>query len=510
MRSTGRRADGRVRCLAIGWLIVVLLVGCSTGRARPNASPSPSPHPNRLTWAPPPCGDAKRPCIDLYLRNTGSNQAPVLDDNTDYRIHLPTSGPLVGGITITGGRHVQIIGGEIDLTYPCSNDESGCMGIYIAKKSPGAVFVEGVWIHNPARIGRTCPGGASSTSQTCSSGDGIDINTTANGVINVNMITLENIRVDGISGCSGYGDHADVFQPYQAPDDTIQIDRMTGVTNCQGFELDPDLAYSIWHKFPSITIENANVEITFNPYRKGARVRLVADVRDWLQVRAESPCATTIPAGLGPTSLRPQSGRTRTAMSAAPGTHKEWSAGETLLSMARSEVGRHLVVISYLLAPQALATCHLDTSGSTPPPSKLSDRCWPVSTGTPRKLGPQLAWYRHREAGDVGGYFFRRAGAHHGGCHRRVAQGERSAAAGSGQRETVPGAVVPHPPGPFQQGGQGWGVVVGRAVILIGQDAAVEHVPGQHGHVAPQAEREQHVGGRLIEQGVASGHQHAA
>ena len=206
--------------------------------------------------------------MDLYLRNTGSNQTPSLDNNTDYRIHLPTNGPLVGGIQITGSRRVLIIGGQIDLTYPCSNDGSDCMGIYIAKKSPGAVFVEGVWIHNPARIGRTCPGGASSTSQTCSSGDGIDVNTTNNGAINVNTITLENIRVDGISGCSGYSDHSDVFQPYQAADDTIRIDRMTGVTNCQGLTLDPDLAYAVWHTFASsITVENTNVDETFNPYQ---------------------------------------------------------------------------------------------------------------------------------------------------------------------------------------------------------------------------------------------------
>ena len=87
--------------------------------------------------------------MDLYLSNTGSHQTPSLDNNTDYRIHLPTDGPLVGGITIAGGRNVVIIGGQIDLTYPCSNDGSDCMGIYIAKNSPGAVFVEGVWIHNP-------------------------------------------------------------------------------------------------------------------------------------------------------------------------------------------------------------------------------------------------------------------------------------------------------------------------------------------------------------------------
>lgn len=263
MTGRDRRAGRRVRCLAVASLISVLLVGCSLTDVAHRALPSSQ----KLTWAPPQCGDKRHRCVTMYLKNTGSHQMPSLDYNTDYRIFLPTSGPLTGGITITGGRRVLIIGGEIGLTYPCSSDGSACIGLYIAKNSPGAVFVEGVWIHNAAHIGRPCPGRASSTSQPCSTGDGIDVNTADNGAIHVNTITLENIRVDGISGCSGYGDHADVFQPYQAPDDTIRIDRLTGVTNCQGFTIDPDLAYSNWHTYPSsITIKNTNLRIAPNPY----------------------------------------------------------------------------------------------------------------------------------------------------------------------------------------------------------------------------------------------------
>jgi hypothetical protein len=266
-KARGRRIGRRLKELAIGSLISVLLAGCSLWPGGTDASQRAPLGLPKLTWAPPQCGDAKHPCTTLYLQNTGSHQMPMLNNNTDYRIYLPTNGPLVGGITITGGRRVEIIGGEIDLTYPCSSDGSECMGIYIAKNSPGTVFVEGVWIHNPHRTGLTCPGGASRQSQTCSTGDGIDVNTANDGVINVNTITLENIRVDGISGCSGYADHADVFQPYQAPDDTIRIDRMTGVTSCQGLTLDPDLAYSKWHTFPSsITVKNTNVDVTSNPY----------------------------------------------------------------------------------------------------------------------------------------------------------------------------------------------------------------------------------------------------
>jgi hypothetical protein len=270
--TQGHRAGRRARCLVIG-LFSLLLAGCSLSVGSSTVSPAATRSHHaaqtsvKLTWAPPPCDDRTHHCATLYLKNTGSHQTPDLDNNTDYRIYLPADGPLVGGITIIGGRNVQIIGGEIDLTYPCSNDASDCTGLYIAKNSPGSVFVEGVWIRNPSRVGPNCPGGASSTAQTCSTGHGIDVNTADNGKINVNTITLENIRVDGISGCSGYDDHADVFQPYQAPDDTIRIDRMTGVTNCQGLVLDPDLAYSRWHTFPaSITIQNTNVDVVSNPY----------------------------------------------------------------------------------------------------------------------------------------------------------------------------------------------------------------------------------------------------
>jgi hypothetical protein len=261
------RVSRRASQLAVALLITVLLAGCSVPAGSNHAPHRARPGPSKLNWAPPACGDRDHRCGTLYLKDTGSRQTLSLHNNTDYRIYLPADGPLAGGITITGGRRVQIIGGEIDLTYPCSSDASDCIGIYIAKNSPGAIFVEGVWIRNVSAIGRTCPGGASSTLQACSTGDGIDINTADNGTINVNTITLENIRIDGISGCSGYGDHADVFQPYQAPDDTIRIDRMTGVTNCQGLTLDPDLAYSRWHTFPaSITIQNTNVDIVPSPY----------------------------------------------------------------------------------------------------------------------------------------------------------------------------------------------------------------------------------------------------
>jgi hypothetical protein len=106
----------------------------------------------RLSWAPPRCGDSRHRCVDLNLSNTGSHQNPSLNTNTDYRIHLP-SGPLEGGLTISGGHNVIIIGGQIDMPVPCSDGGGGpCRGIYISRPagSSGTIFLEGIWVHGPS------------------------------------------------------------------------------------------------------------------------------------------------------------------------------------------------------------------------------------------------------------------------------------------------------------------------------------------------------------------------
>lgn len=216
-----------------------------------------------LAWSPPPCGGSDGlTCATLKLSNTGSNQAPKLDSNTDYKIVLPTSGPLVGGLEIRGGHSIQIIGGEIDLTYPCSDASSACHGVYIEKTTPGEVYLEGVWIHNPNKIPSSC---AASTYQ-CSTGDGIDVD--EHGTATPYDVVLQNLRIDGISGCSGSSnpDHADVFQPYDAMGATIQVDYLTGVTNCQGMQIGPDLAWSEYNVQPTYDIRNVNMDVTRNPY----------------------------------------------------------------------------------------------------------------------------------------------------------------------------------------------------------------------------------------------------
>jgi hypothetical protein len=158
---------------------------------------------------------------------------------------------------IRGGHNVQVIGGEIDLTYPCSDLSSACHGIYVKKPTPGTVYLEGIWIRNANPIPSTC----SASGMPCSTGDGIVMDHT--GTTTPPDLTMQNIRVDGISGCSGGSDHADIFQPYQAGGSSIRIDRMTGTSNCQGLQIDPDLSIA---NPPNFVIKNTNLRTLSNPY----------------------------------------------------------------------------------------------------------------------------------------------------------------------------------------------------------------------------------------------------
>ena len=228
------------------------LLGCGSASALEGPLSTPATaDAERLSWAPPACGDATHGCVDLYLTDTGTNQTPALSAVNDYRIHLPST-PLNGGLQINGGHNVIVVGGQINLSVPCSDSSSACHGINIEKLTSGEVFIEGVWIHNPQ------------SPITQSTGDGIDI---ADPASSPSDIVLQNVRVDGISGCSGGPDHADVFQPYSVPGARVHIDHLTGTSNCQGMTLDPDLA---WESFGELAaeyvIKNANIDVLGNPY----------------------------------------------------------------------------------------------------------------------------------------------------------------------------------------------------------------------------------------------------
>jgi hypothetical protein len=176
-----------------------------------------------LTWRPPACGDAIHACATYQVSNTGSHQFLGLDNSKDWIVKLPPV-PVVGGLDIDGGHNVIIIGGEIDLTTPCTTDTNVCHGINISRgaASTGEVYIEGVLIRNP------------DATHSRYTGDGIDVYTSA-----TPNITLQNVRIEGVDGCDSNGAHADIFQPYGAGGALLQVDHLTGTSDFQGFQIPP-------------------------------------------------------------------------------------------------------------------------------------------------------------------------------------------------------------------------------------------------------------------------------
>ena len=85
MRSTGRRADGRVRCLAIGWLIVVLLVGRLFDReGAAECYPEPFAAPERADLGAPSMRRRATPLRGSVPEKHRVSQTPSLENNTDY------------------------------------------------------------------------------------------------------------------------------------------------------------------------------------------------------------------------------------------------------------------------------------------------------------------------------------------------------------------------------------------------------------------------------------------
>jgi hypothetical protein len=239
----------------------------------PTATPAPTPTPtptatpapgagSLLTWRPPVCGGGGYACVTYNVSNTGSHQSLGLDSSKDYIVKLPNV-PVVGGIDVDGGHNVIIIGGEIDLTVPCSNDNRDCTGIYIngPPSNGGTVFIEGVLIKAPARNG--CAPGQSGN---CATGDAIQLyNPYPGGWAN---ITLENLRVEGIQGCDSgayAGAHADIYQPAGPAGAALRIDHLTGQTSYQGLQVAPDGYWSDPRIRLASSVDFRNVNINVIP-----------------------------------------------------------------------------------------------------------------------------------------------------------------------------------------------------------------------------------------------------
>ena len=176
-----------------------------------------------LRWAPPTLDNP----ITLQLEQ-GLSRTKLQDDR-DYILELPAD-KKVGGLIINGGHNVVIKGGYI--TVPPggeSHEEHRALQI---SNSKGTVHIEGVLIDNSS-------GGESDF-------DGVVINAPEA------TVQLQNMRIVGLTG-SHAGFHSDIVQPWGGVKE-LRIDRMTGTSNYQGFQIPADKG-----AIESATLQNINL-----------------------------------------------------------------------------------------------------------------------------------------------------------------------------------------------------------------------------------------------------------
>lgn len=159
-----------------------------------------------LAWAPPTLTSP----TTITISNT--NRSVNLDTTKDYIVKMPST-PITakGGVVITGGHNVVLIGGEIrqDTNYNVDPGKDQ-RGLYLQKWT-GTMHVEGLWISGTQL------------------GEGIDI-----GNANPNTtLQIENVRIETVHG-SYATNHADVIQNWGGPV-TYRIDHLSGSSTYQGF-----------------------------------------------------------------------------------------------------------------------------------------------------------------------------------------------------------------------------------------------------------------------------------
>jgi hypothetical protein len=156
----------------------------------------------RLAWSPPALS------APTTLTVGAGDQRLTLDTTKDYIINL---GNHAGGLVLTGGRNVRLIGGRIAL--PTSSGTAVGLGIH---QATGTVHIEGVWFDG-------------------SSGHEFDAVQIAAPKATVQ---LENLRATGLRG-SYDTNHTDVVQPWGGVK-ALRVDRLTATTNYQGIFNQPD------------------------------------------------------------------------------------------------------------------------------------------------------------------------------------------------------------------------------------------------------------------------------
>lgn len=205
-------------------LLSLLIFAAVLGVALPN--PPAAAAAALLSWSP--------PALDTPITRSvvSGQQNLVLDDARDYRLVI--SEPLTGsgGLRVSGGRNVVLVGGEIIVpTAAEAPDALSRRGLYL-KGQTGTVHIEGLRI-----------GGADLA-------EGINLDQRKGATVR-----FQNVEVATVHGTQA-GHHADVLQTWAGPE-RLQIDRLAGTTTYQGMFLLPrqhhDGAVQDW-SFRNVTL----------------------------------------------------------------------------------------------------------------------------------------------------------------------------------------------------------------------------------------------------------------
>ena len=211
-----RRGSSRRLAVAVALLVTllaavvaaVLLPRSDSAPAQAEPAPeaaTPGPGPGEpLSWAPPELEDPE--VVQITADETGLE----LDPSTDYELVMPDE-PLERGLSVSGGRNVVLIGGEIRIE---SGEGNAARGLSLRAQT-GTVHVEGLLLS----------GG--------SLDEGINLDQRLGAVVQ-----LQNIRVTGVDG-SYEGHHADLLQTWAGPR-RLLVDGLTGTTGYQGLFLLPN------------------------------------------------------------------------------------------------------------------------------------------------------------------------------------------------------------------------------------------------------------------------------
>lgn len=210
------------------WLAVLVSAAAALGSCAPPPVESTLAPQEQGPWDPPDLEDPKTVVLD-----SGTTHARLSRDR-DYRVKLAEPISEVGGVIISGGRNVVLIGGYITIPRAPAEAEEVDRRALLIRWQSGTVHIEGLLIDNS--------GGDLS--------EGIQINAPKA------RVQLVNVRVEGLDVRDQQDleqTHPDVVQPWGGAGE-LRISGLTGTSGYQGIYLHAD-----HHQIGRVTLDRVNL-----------------------------------------------------------------------------------------------------------------------------------------------------------------------------------------------------------------------------------------------------------